>query len=50
MSTLYPLRLQPVYQSYLWGGDKIIRHFQRSAPPGRYAPMGAPIKTTKYEL
>lgn len=37
MSTLYPLRLLPVYQSYLWGGDKILRHYQRVAPPGRYA-------------
>jgi mannose-6-phosphate isomerase len=37
MSSLYPLRFQPVYQPYLWGGEKIIRHYHRTAPPGRYA-------------
>ena len=37
MSSLYPLRFHPVYQCYLWGGEKIIRHYHRAAPPGRYA-------------
>jgi mannose-6-phosphate isomerase len=37
MHELYPLRFAPVYKSYVWGGDKIIRHFRRPAPPGRYA-------------
>lgn len=33
----YPLRFAPVYKDYLWGGDRIIRRFRRSAPPGIYA-------------
>lgn len=37
MSALYPLRFRSVYQPYLWGGDKIVRHFRRAAPPGVYA-------------
>lgn len=37
MRSLYPLRFHPVYQPYLWGGEKIIRHYHRAAPPGRYA-------------
>ena len=38
MSTpLYPLRLQPVYKDYLWGGDRIPRAFGRDLPPGIYA-------------
>lgn len=37
MSTIYPLLLQPVYKDYLWGGDQIVRHFNRSEPPGIYA-------------
>lgn len=34
---LYPLRFTPVYQDYLWGGDRILRRFGRTAPPGIYA-------------
>jgi mannose-6-phosphate isomerase len=34
---LYPLCFRPVYQSYPWGGDRIIRRFGRSEPPGIYA-------------
>ena len=34
---VYPLLFRPVYKDYLWGGDKIIRRFGRSAPPGIYA-------------
>jgi mannose-6-phosphate isomerase len=34
---LYPLRFRPVYKDYIWGGEKIIRRFNRSAPPGIYA-------------
>ncbi len=37
MPTLYPLLLQPTYKDYLWGGDTIIRQFNRSEPPGTYA-------------
>lgn len=33
----YPLLLKSVYQPYIWGGDRIIRHFGRSEPPGVYA-------------
>lgn len=35
--TLYPLLLTPVYQSYVWGGDRIPRVFGRDLPPGVYA-------------
>ncbi len=34
---LYPLRFNPVYKNYIWGGDNIRRYFQRAAPPGLYA-------------
>ncbi len=32
-----PLRLRPVYQSYIWGGDRIIHKYHRDLPPGIYA-------------
>jgi len=34
---LYPLLFEPVYKDYLWGGDKIIRTFNRDEPEGVYA-------------
>lgn len=34
---LYPLLFRPVYKDYLWGGDRILRHYHREAPPGIYA-------------
>lgn len=34
---MYPIRFEPVYQSYVWGGDRIPKKFHRSVPPGRYA-------------
>ena len=34
---LYPLRLKPTYQDYLWGGDRIAREFGRQVPPGLVA-------------
>ncbi|HMP76936.1 MAG TPA: class I mannose-6-phosphate isomerase [Kiritimatiellia bacterium] len=34
---MHPLFLKPVYQDYLWGGERIPAHFNRSLPPGRYA-------------
>lgn len=34
---LYPLRFQPVYKDYIWGGNKIARHYKRGLPPGVYA-------------
>lgn len=37
MSTLYPLRLQPVYKDYPWGGDRIGRRYGRALAPGIYA-------------
>ena len=33
----YPLTFRPVYKDYIWGGDRIIRHFHRAEPPGIYA-------------
>ena len=33
----YPLRFRPVYKDYLWGGDRILRHFHRHEKPGIYA-------------
>jgi mannose-6-phosphate isomerase len=37
MNELYPLRFRPVYQDYLWGGDRLGRLFGREVPPGRQA-------------
>jgi mannose-6-phosphate isomerase len=37
MQNLYPLLLKPAYKDYLWGGERIIRHFNRDMPPGVYA-------------
>jgi mannose-6-phosphate isomerase len=37
MSILYPFLFQPVYKDYLWGGDRIIRKYDRDAGPGVYA-------------
>ena len=34
---IYPLRFQPVYKDYIWGGDKILRFFHRDEKPGIYA-------------
>ena len=34
---LYPLRLQPVYKDYIWGGNKIAAQYKRGLPPGIYA-------------
>jgi mannose-6-phosphate isomerase len=34
---LYPLVFRPVYKDYVWGGDRILRTFHRSGPPGVYA-------------
>lgn len=31
------IRLDPAYQSYIWGGDRIPSYFQRDLTPGRYA-------------
>ena len=34
---LYPLRFQPVYKDYIWGGNKIALQYKRGLPPGVYA-------------
>jgi len=34
---LYPLRFNPVYKNYLWGGYNIITKYRRSEPAGIYA-------------
>jgi len=37
MSILYPLFFKPVYKDYLWGGDRILKTFNRIEPSGVYA-------------
>lgn len=37
MTTLYPLRFNPVYKDYLWGGSRIPKLFNRDLPDGIYA-------------
>ncbi len=37
LKQLYPLFFKPAYKDYLWGGDQIIRYFEREAPEGIYA-------------
>jgi mannose-6-phosphate isomerase len=37
METLYPLRFNPVYKDYLWGGSRIPKVFRRDMPAGIYA-------------
>lgn len=32
-----PILLEPAYQNYIWGGNRIPHYFQRSLPEGRYA-------------
>jgi mannose-6-phosphate isomerase len=32
-----PLRCRPVYQQYIWGGERIILKYGRQEPPGIYA-------------
>jgi len=35
---MYPIRFEPVYQNYVWGGDRILRQYQRKpAPSGKIA-------------
>lgn len=36
-TAFYPLRFKPVYKDYIWGGDKIVRLYNRQQPPGIYA-------------
>ena len=37
MNSLYPLRFNPVYKDYLWGGNRIPKMFNRNVPDGIYA-------------
>ncbi len=37
VAPVYPLCFKPVYQPYIWGGDRIIRRFRRPEPAGVYA-------------
>lgn len=37
MNAVYPLLFEPVYRNYVWGGDRIVRRFNRKEPPGVYA-------------
>jgi mannose-6-phosphate isomerase len=32
-----PIVLEPAYQNYVWGGNRIPHYFQRAIPEGRYA-------------
>ncbi len=34
---LYPLVFTPIYKDYIWGGERIISRYHRSAGPGIYA-------------
>lgn len=34
---MYPIRLDPAYQHYVWGGERIQSYFHREIAPGRYA-------------
>ncbi|HNX53701.1 MAG TPA: class I mannose-6-phosphate isomerase [Pontiellaceae bacterium] len=37
MKTLYPLRFNPVYKDYIWGGSRIPKLYNRDLPDGIYA-------------
>ncbi len=37
MEQLYPLRFNPVYKDYIWGGNRILKLFNRNQPDGVYA-------------
>jgi len=34
---LYPLRFNPAYKDYFWGGEDIVKKYGRRLPPGVYA-------------
>jgi len=34
---IYPIRFTPIYKDYIWGGDRIIKKYNRKVPSGRYA-------------
>lgn len=37
MEKLYPLRFNPVYKDYIWGGSRIPKLYKRNEPDGIYA-------------
>lgn len=37
MQKLYPLRFNPVYKDYIWGGSRIPKIYNRNQPDGVYA-------------
>jgi mannose-6-phosphate isomerase len=37
MKILYPLRFNPVYKDYIWGGNRIPKLYHRNEPDGIYA-------------
>jgi mannose-6-phosphate isomerase len=37
MKKLYPLRFEPVYKDYIWGGSRIPQLYSRNVPDGVYA-------------
>jgi len=37
MKHVYPYILKPAYKDYIWGGNRIIQHFNRAMPAGIYA-------------
>ena len=37
MEILYPLRFNPVYKNYIWGGGRIPKLYNRNEPAGIYA-------------
>lgn len=34
---MYPIRFEPIYQNYIWGGDRIPKQYHRTAQPGKIA-------------
>jgi mannose-6-phosphate isomerase len=34
---MYPIRFEPIYQDYVWGGDRIARKYQREVKKSRVA-------------
>jgi mannose-6-phosphate isomerase len=36
-NNLYPLKFQPVYKDYPWGGSRIPETYNREVPAGIYA-------------
>lgn len=37
MLPIYPIRFEPIYRDYLWGGEKIAKQYERKKAPQRVA-------------